>query len=598
VPQRRTDQNIIHQSSEIVMSKKSQAYTYRNGEKVFLRKEDDEFVVRATPEALERLGIDDAVPVSSRSSRVMTRRVDLEESMESARRVAPTHHAYYRADTDEEFLITDRVFVTFREDPSPDVVNEFAGRYGLLLLEKYSERNYLFQLTDSTGINPVKLVVTLNESEPLVESADHDLNRRAKMHQFARPTDARYLRQWHLHSGLNDPAFDARASSRCEEAWALLDGFGSPDVVVGITDDGCRLDHGDFNSSGKFASWGYMRTTRLINKNDIDANPAEMYIPGANHGTSCAGVSAGEADGVLTVGAAPGCRLLPIQWESSGPSLFISDSKLLTVLNYVADKVDILSNSWGSAPDSTWQTQVRNRIAQLAQTGGRRGRGIVFLWAAGNENCPVNHDAAVDVPYDSGWQPLSNGTDRWVGVSTARRFRNNLADIPGVMHVAALASNAQRSHYSNYGTGVSICAPSSNSHAYWRMNVTGLGVTTASGSSTSSVTNGFGGTSSATPLTAGIAALVISANPELTGLDVISILEQTASKDLSPQGYPRTTPIPQDTNTSWDVSPISPFDTGAFIDTGSPNGTWSPWFGHGRVDAHAAVADPGRREGP
>ena len=99
----------------------------------------------------------------------------------------------------------------------------------------------------------------------------------------------------------------------------------------------------------------------------------------------------------------------------------------------------------------------------------------------------------------------------------------------------------------------------------------------------------FGGTSSATPLVAGVAALVLSANPNLSALEVISILKKTASKDLNMDPYPRTPAASFDPDTSWDVSPVAPFDSGAFQDTGSVEGTWSPWFGHGRVDAHAAV---------
>ena len=291
----------------------------------------------------------------------------------------------------------------------------------------------------------------------------------------------------------------------------MLDHLGSADVVVGVTDDGCKLSHQDFDSVGKFANWGYFRGERLINSTDIDAQPSQMYKTGANHGTSCAGVIAGEADAVLTVGAAPGCRLLPIQWESDGPFLLISDSKLLTALNFVADKVDVLSNSWGSAPTALWSVQVVNRITELAKTGGRRNRGIVFLWAAGNENCPIQHSATVDVPYSNGWRP--DGSRVWVGVKKSRQFRNNLVGIPGLMHVAALASNARRSHYSNYGTGIMICAPTNNVHDYRRLTVGGLGVTTTTGDS-GGTTNSFGGTSSATPLLAGVAALTISANPE------------------------------------------------------------------------------------
>ena len=563
-----------------------ETYTYRNGEKVPLEKAPDQFVVRALPERLETLGITDAEQVSSHSSKVTTRSTDLEPAMSRMRHVAPTHHAYADATTGAEFLITDRVLVTFKEALSAEQIDAFAARYGLFLKTAYSDRDYLFQLTDHTGVNPVKLVVKLNEDEPLVEVAEHDLNHRMQTYAVPIPTDTSYLRQWHLHRRSTDTQFDQRASSRCEDAWQLLNHLGSAEVVVGVTDDGCKLNHQDFDSPGKFADWGYFRGERLITSADIDAQPNEMYIQGANHGTSCAGVIAGEVDAALTVGAAPGCRLLPIQWESDGPSLFISDSKLLSALNFCANKVDILSNSWGSTPTSLWSVQVTDRITQLAQTGGRRGRGIVFLWAAGNENCPISHQTQIDVPHDSGW----NEFGQWRGVRTSRRFRNNLVGIPGLMHVAALASNARRSHYSNYGTGIEICAPSSNSHEYRRLSVMGLRVTTTTGEN-GGVTGSFGGTSSATPLTAGVAALVLSANPDLTAREVVSILKQTASKDLAMDAYARTPSAPFDPNPIWDVSPIAPFDTGAFNNVGAAEGTWSPWFGHGRVDAAAAVEE-------
>src|SRR5829696_5355252 len=577
------------------MSNTQQAYTYRAGQKMILEKQPNQFVVRALPDELANIGISEAEQVSSASSRVTTRSDDLEPLMSQSRSMAPTHHAYYEAETGQEFLITDRVFVTFREPLPPEQVDEFAGRYGLIRKATYGDRDYLFQLTDHTGMNPVKLVVTLTEQEPLVESAEHDLNQRMSTYQLALPTDPAYARQWHLHTRFSDSAFDPRSSAQCEAAWRLLDDFGSEDVVVGVTDDGCKLNHPDFNSPGKFATWGYFRGERLIVSADIDADPSEMYKPGANHGTSCAGVIAGEVDAMLTVGAAPGCRLLPIQWESSGPFVFISDSKLLTLLDFVADKVDILSNSWGHVPINISAPLVVNRITELARTGGRRGRGIVFLWAAGNENCPIQHTASVDVPYTSGWEGRPDGSLVWVGVETSRQFRNNLVGIPGLMHVAALASPAKRSHYSNYGTGILICAPTSNSHRFRRLTVRGLRITTTTGEA-GSVTEAFGGTSSATPLVAGIAALTISANPELPAQEVVSILTQTASKDLSLEGYPRTPPAIFDPDPAWDVSPIEPFDRGDFGDTGDANGTWSPWFGHGKVDAQEAVTEALRRK--
>lgn len=578
------------------MTGKAKAYTYRCGQKVELNKSPDQMVIRALPDELTDAAIVNAEQVSSASTRITTRALDLDSAMARSREIAPTHHAYSETETGADFLIADRVFITFKEALTDAQVDEFAGRYGLIKKKTYSDKDYLFQLTNHTGMNPVKLVVQLMEKEPLVEMAEHDLNQRMTAYVVPVPSDPEYGKQWHLHTRLNNPDFDARASTLCENAWNILGHYGNQEVVIAVSDDGCKLDHVDFDSGNKFAGWGYLRGERLVKSIDIDANPSEMYKQGSNHGTSCCGVIAGEVDAQLTVGAAPGCRLLPIQWESSGSSLFISDSKLLTVLDYISDKADVMSNSWGVVPTSLWAQLVINRIKALAQSGGRRGKGIVFLWAAGNENCFINHTANQDVPYDNGLD-VQGGSLVWIGVKTTRVFRNSLVGIPGLIHIAALASTAKRSHYSNYGPGMSLCAPTDNVHEYRRLTVKGLGITTTIGAA-GGVSNTFGGTSSATPLTAGITALTISANPGLSAMEVVKILKQTASKDLNFEGYPKTPPASFNTDTSWDVSPITPFDKGDFFDNGDTEGSWSPWFGHGRVNAEAAVAEALKQVGP
>jgi subtilisin-like proprotein convertase family protein len=567
-------------------------YTYRGGEKVVLSKVRDQLIARVEPEKLAEMGFANAQQVSSASSRITVAPAQLDAVISQLRQTAPTHHAYQVAETGEDYLITDRVFITFKQVLDDQAVSEFAGKYGLLLQEKYGDRDYLFQLTDHTGMNPVKLVVALTENEPQVELAENDLNYNISKMQVALPTDPEYQRQWHLHERFSHPDYDVRSSSRCEAAWGLLSNFGSADVVIGVTDDGCKLNHPDFDSSGKFAGWGYFSGSSLVTNRDISAAPQGMYEAGNDHGTACAGVIGAEVDAALTVGAAPGCRLLPIKWQSlGGGGLAISDSRLLAALAYVGDKVDVLSNSWGGVPRNLWSQTVVNRIQDLAKTGGRRGKGIVFLWAAGNENCLMNHQASVDVPYTPGWEFGPGNKPMWVGPKTAKLFQNNLVGIPGVMHVAALGSTAQRSHYSNYGPGVAICAPSNNLHSYYRLqSVRGLGIVTTSGGQ-KPVDPEFGGTSSATPLVAGIIGLVISANPDLSALEVISLLKRTASKALNFTPYPKTPAANFDPNPVWDVSPIAPFDKGDFTDIESPDGTWSPWFGYGKVDAQAAVAE-------
>ena len=564
-----------------------QTYTYRNGEKLLLLKSDHEFVVRLLPGDVESDAFRDVQQVSSASTKVLTTPGSLESNMEEVRKSAVAHHAYYSELSGDEFLISDRILVHFKEGFAEEDIDYLMANYGLRLVERFDEYEFLFQLTQHTGMNPVKLVVKLTEEEDLVALVENDLNYRAKKADFKLPTDPAYYRQWHLHMHNRSSQVDDRSSSNCEAAWKRLQGYGDRSIVIGITDDGCKLDHPDFEGSGKFRSWGYFKGIRLTVHSDFDADPNKMYQDGSNHGTACAGVSAGNVNAELTVGAAPNCRLLPIKWESSGMSLYISDSKMRTVLEYVSNKVDILSNSWGITPVSLWASGTVSRIQGLTRTGGRRGKGILFLWAAGNENCPINYQANENVPYSDGWTWQGNSW-AWGGVRTSRSFRNNLAEIEGLMHVAALASNAQRSHYSNYGPGVDLCAPSSNSHAYYRKYVTGLPVVTASGSE-GGINQGFGGTSSATPLVAGVAALVLSANDNLSAIELAQLLKQTASKDLNMRGYSRTPAASYDPDTSWDVSPVKPFDKGGFEDSGLEDGSWSPWFGFGKVDASEAI---------
>ena len=583
------------------MSDPIKTYTYRGGEKIELTKSTDEFVVAASAEILRDQGFTRLEPVSPTANRVGVLSSEMEVAMARARYIAPTHHAYSISDTGQEFLISDRIFVTFREGVIAAQIDAFMGQYALLLVEKYSDREYLFRLTNHTEMNPVKLLRKLIEEEPVVEAADHDLYYRVQKYAFQLPSDQYYQNQWHLHTHFQHAEFDPRSSSRCEDAWRLLDGVGDQDVVIGITDDGCQMSHADFDSPNKFAGWAYWEPIPntdmgyLFTDHSVGAVESKMYVPGQNHGTACAGVAAAESDAVLTVGAAPGCRLLPVRYISSGSTLFIGDSILYQTLKYVSNRVDVLSNSWGGAPLNLFAPMVVQLIRDLAVSGGRRGRGILFLWAAGNENCPINHDSTTAAPYTNGWAKRADLTGQewieWIGVQAAFRFRNELVGIPGVVHVAALASTAQRSHYSNYGSGIDLCAPTNNSHSYYRNTVRGLHILTASGEGNPQIEEEFGGTSSATPLVAGVAALVISANPDLTALEVESILKRTASKDLDFQGYPRTAPAVYDPNPVWDVSPVPPFDNGAFQDIGDPDGTWSPWFGHGRVDAAAAVAE-------
>ncbi len=85
----------------------------------------------------------------------------------------------------------------------------------------------------------------------------------------------------------------------------------------------------------------------------------------------------------------------------------------------------------------------------------------------------------------------------------------------------------------------------------------------AAGYDASNFTDNFGGTSSATPVVAGVAALVLSANPDLTAQQVKRILQETADKIID------SDPDPQ---------------LGLRKGTYDGNGHCQ-WFGYGKVNA-------------
>src|SRR5687768_13828283 len=110
------------------MTPRKQTFTYRQGKKLPLETQPDEIVVRALPHEVRDMGLElgELEQVSSQSTRVHVEPAALERTLENLRKVAPTHRSYRRADTGDEFLITDRVFVIFANPPTEEELGEFA----------------------------------------------------------------------------------------------------------------------------------------------------------------------------------------------------------------------------------------------------------------------------------------------------------------------------------------------------------------------------------------------------------------------------------------------------------------------------------------
>jgi hypothetical protein len=104
------------------------------------------------------------------------------------------------------------------------------------------------------------------------------------------------------------------------------------------------------------------------------------------------------------------------------------------------------------------------------------------------------------------------------------------------------------------------------------MNPHAAGVAVVSGMN--DYRNNFGGTSSATPLAAGAAGLLLSADPDLTFVEARQILRDTAEK-IDPDNVH---PVGQWMDAANNPSVVS----------GNPP-VFSQWYGHGRVDIAAAI---------
>jgi subtilisin family serine protease len=565
---------------------KKQYATRLAGQELSLEIQDDRFVSRVPRATLEKQGFRVAEQLSTRSFAVLARPGNLEHQMATARGLGGAAYPYYRvADTQSDFLISDRVFVRFRGTLSKEQVIAFAQDYDGEPVTRYGEE-VLIQLP--IGADPLDMVKKMSD-DPIVALAEHDLNHQVETLELTLPTDPAYAYQWHLHGNLPGNAPDAtpqpRISAAVQGAWELLGNFGSRDVVIGLTDGGVDLRNSDFPSPNsmefeeKFAGWGYFRG-RWIRTNRSSRSLISEMAEAPRHGTAMAALIGASVNDGVAVGVAPGCRLLPISFEKADGRLLVATSRVRTAFRFLSNRADVISNSWGVGERSLWGRLFLEEIAHLAINGGRRRKGLVFVWAAGNSNCPIanNFIAEEAIPIDNG----RDGIGQFVGPEKAREFRNDLVGLPGTIHVAAVGSTGHRSHYSNYGPGIRLCAPSDNQHLYGLEGVVPESLPITSSPSASVLQTPPGGTSTAAAIVAGVAGLVISANPELTSSQVVSILQQTANKKLDPTPYPKTHPI--------DVSPILPFEDGRFTDIGHGDGSWSPWFGFGAVDARAAVA--------
>lgn len=286
------------------------------------------------------------------------------------------------------------------------------------------------------------------------------------------------------------------------QAWDIT--TGDPNVVVAVIDTGIDKNHPDlaanvWQNPNEVAgngidddSNGFVDDTYGWDFLTMDNDPAD----GHDHGTHVSGTIGGVGNnGIGVAGVNWNVKIMALKTHDDvvGGSTSVS---LIRTFQYVAMMKDrgvnirATSNSYGGPPEAgTYDQAVKDAI----DTAGRAG--ILNVFAAGNQ-LTVNEEE------DNDRLPLYPSS----------------YNSPSILAVAASDQNDNRASFSHYGrTTVDVAAPGVSV----RSTVAGGGYAN------------FSGTSMATPHTAGAAALIAAAHPNLSAASIKATLMNTV--DVLPQ---------------------------------------------------------------
>ncbi|MCP4263690.1 MAG: S8 family serine peptidase [Planctomycetes bacterium] len=510
-------------------------YTYmyggKQGTKHHVEVADDLIVVRTK----DCKGLDEAVK-SKRGKNILSRLLPIARFHEAGVTVLQCKHAknhllqlrdqarsQFKKEEDVRFagrvlqddgigapvVYTENFFVKFRDGLSAAKCTKLLKKRDLQVKKKlkYATNAYFVSAPEGTGLRIFQIALDL------LDEGDIDLCHPELIRKVARRTIG--PNQWHLQKVTVDGA-TINAHVNVKGAWNITKGEGT---VIAIIDDGVDTEHEEFEGADKIVH------SRDVTEGTNDSRPKDRYYA-ENHGTACAGVACAKGKHQAS-GVAPEAKLMPIRLVSNLGSQAEADS-----FEWATDhNADVISCSWGPADGDWWNPNdaTHNQMIDLpdstrlaidyAVRTGRNGKGCVITWAAGNGNENVENDGYAS--YDK------------------------------VIAVAACNDSNTRSVYSDMGESIWCAFPSSDfgyePFGHPKPQTPGIWTTdregeagynpglinpgsTPPGDDHGNYTEDFGGTSSACPGVAGLAALALSANPDLGWTQVKNILRQACMK--------------------------------------------------------------------
>lgn len=422
-------------------------------------------------------------------------------------RVSPVFYSDPKKASSSRMVPTTSFFVGYVSTCTEGDIAEMESQYSLEKGTKipHLKNTYLYEGTDIWQI--VGLVNFLKrDSRVLYSYPNCQRTPRRKM----APNDTYYPSQWHLkNTGSpgqgNAIAGEDIANGQMESVWNSYTGLG---IVVAVVDDGIEKNHPDLSANvSTAASYDYV---------DANTDPTpDVTNPANNHGTACAGlIGAVGNNSIGVLGVAFQAKLAGMRYIGTGNETEANEINTITRGISGSTAFDVSSNSWGYSDDTGKDTTVvATAVLQAFEQGvtnGRGGRGIIYLFAAGNGG-----DVKDRADLDS---------------YVASRF---------TIAVGACDSQGKLPWYSEEGSCILIVAPGgAGDYTGWDLCTTDFVGTKGENTGASpggdylfGNTTGFTGTSAATPVAAGCVALMLQANPYLTWRDVQHILVNTATKN-------------------------------------------------------------------
>ncbi|XP_032804422.1 neuroendocrine convertase 2 [Petromyzon marinus] len=298
--------------------------------------------------------------------------------------------------------------------------------------------------------------------------------------------DPLFSKQWYLiNTGQADgkPGLDLNVV----EAWEL--GYTGKGVTIAIMDDGIDYLHPDL------AANYHAEASYDFSSNDPFPYPRYTDDWFNSHGTRCAGeVSAVANNNVCGVGVAYNSRVAGIRMLDQP---FMTDIIEASAISHLPQMIDIYSASWGPTDDGRTVDGPRELTLQAMADGvnkGRGGKGSVYVWASGDGGS--YDDCNCDGYASSMWTISIN--------SAINDGRTALYDESCSSTLASTFSNGRK-----------------------KDPEAGVATTDLYGNCTLR----HSGTSAAAPEAAGVFALAIEANPELTWRDLQHLTVLTSKRN-------------------------------------------------------------------